>query len=157
MKKTLVVPALFFVSLLSMISCDSSSDSENDQITSTDINAIRSSVVNGDWRITFFFDTDKEETTNFTNFIFSFNDDGTLVATNGNQTVSGVWSVTDSNSSDDDNPSSSDVDFNIFFATPSNFEELSEDWDILEFSATTIKLTHVSGGNGGTDFLTFEK
>lgn len=47
--------------------------------------------------------------------------------------------------------------FNVFFANPSNFNELSENWDIVSYSNSKIELIHVSGGNGGTDVLTFEK
>ena len=53
--------------------------------------------------------------------------------------------------------SSGEIDFNIFFAAPDNFAELSEDWNIISYSANKIDLIHVSGGNGGTDLLTFEK
>ena len=53
--------------------------------------------------------------------------------------------------------SSGDIDFNIFFASPADFSELSEDWDIITNSSSKIELMHVSGGNGGTDLLTFEK
>ena len=53
--------------------------------------------------------------------------------------------------------SSGDIDFNIFFASPVDFSELSEDWDIITNSSSKIELMHVSGGNGGTDLLTFEK
>ena len=50
-----------------------------------------------------------------------------------------------------------DLDFNIAFATPANFTELTEDWNIVSYSSTTISLIHVSGGNGGTDTLVFTK
>ena len=53
--------------------------------------------------------------------------------------------------------SSGDIDFNIFFASPADFADLSEDWDIISHSASKIELKHVSGGDGGTDLLTFEK
>lgn len=53
--------------------------------------------------------------------------------------------------------SSGAIDFNIFFASPADFAELSEDWDIISHTASKIELKHVSGGNGGTDLLTFEK
>ncbi len=52
---------------------------------------------------------------------------------------------------------SGDIDFNIFFASPADFAELTEDWDIISHTASKIELKHVSGGNGGTDLLTFEK
>lgn len=56
-----------------------------------------------------------------------------------------------------DGSTSGDIDFNIFFSSPADFAELSEDWDIISHSTSKIELKHVSGGNGGTDLLTFEK
>jgi hypothetical protein len=78
-----------------------------------------------------------------------------LTATNGTNTFTGFWSVT-SNNSNDDSPNN-DLDFNILFASPANFEDLSDDWDIVSRTTTKIELIDVSGGNGGTDYLTFEK
>ncbi len=135
-------------------SCSKDDNSEENSST-IDITTVKSTVASGDWRITYFFDTDKDETSNFTGYVFTFNSDGTLGASDGNTSISGAWSITDSDSSDDD--SSDDIDFNIFFATPDNFEELTEDWEILKYTNTKIELTHVSGGNGGTDLLTFTK
>jgi len=57
--------------------------------------------------------------------------------------------------SGDDSPNN-DLDFNIAFASPANFSELTEDWNILEKTATKIRLVRISGGNGGTDNKTFE-
>jgi len=51
----------------------------------------------------------------------------------------------------------SDLDFNIFFASPPDFEDLSDDWDFISHTSTKIELIDMSGGNGGTDYLTFEK
>jgi hypothetical protein len=34
---------------------------------------------------------------------------------------------------------------------------LNDDWDILELNNSVIKLIDISGGNGGTDYLTFER
>jgi hypothetical protein len=48
----------------------------------------------------------------------------------------------------------------ILFSSPAPadfIDDLSDDWDILSYSATKIELIDVSGGNGGTDYLTFEK
>lgn len=53
--------------------------------------------------------------------------------------------------------SSGEIDFNIFFATPEDFSELTEDWNIISYSANKIELIDVSGGDGETDLLTFEK
>jgi hypothetical protein len=37
------------------------------------------------------------------------------------------------------------------------FDELNDDWHIIEETSTKIRLQDVSGGSGGTDLLTFEK
>ena len=87
--------------------------------------------------------------------IFTFANAGVLTASNGANTYNGTWSVTSDNSGDDS--PSNDLDFNIGFSAPSNFAELTEDWNILERTDTKVRLVHVSGGNGGTDYLTFEK
>ena len=77
-----------------------------------------------------------------------------LTASNGTNNYTGTWSITDNSSNDD---SISHLDFNIEFSSPAQFEELSDDWEIIEKSTNLIKLKDVSGGNGGTDYLTFEK
>lgn len=121
---------------------------------------IQNIVVSNNWEITYFYDTDHEETSNFSGYSFSFNEGGTLVAVNGNTTVTGTWSINDnsgSSSDDDGSSSSNDNDLNIFFASPEEFEDLTDDWDIISISDNQIELIDVSGGNGGTDYLTFSR
>lgn len=115
---------------------------------------IEKEVTSGSWRISYFNDSGIDETSNFTSYIFTFHDNGTLNSTNGSNTYTGTWSVTDSNSSDD---SADDLDFNIYFNLSNNFEDLNDDWDIISHTTSELKLNDVSGGNGGTDELTFEK
>jgi hypothetical protein len=156
MKAKLILLNLFAV-LLVAVSCDSNDDPAD---TQADVNPaeLRSAAQNGQWRITYYFDSDKEETSDYAGYVFTFGADGTVTATNGTTEVTGTWSVTDSSSSDDDSfDDSSDVDFNLFFASPPDFEELSDDWDILEYASGRIRLIDVSGGDGSTDYLTFEK
>ena len=106
----------------------------------------------GQWRITSFIDSGKDETNHFTGYVFTFGSNGNLSATNTTNTYQGQWSVTNSN---DDSPGN--VDFNIFFNLTNSFEDLNEDWHIITHTQNRIELIHVSGGNGGTDYLTFEK
>jgi len=135
--------------------CSSDDDDFNDN--SAEINNIKNTVQSGSWIITSFIDSGVDETNHYTGYSFTFNPDGTLVASNGSETVNGTWSVTDDDSNDD-SPSSNDIDFNIVFSTPAIFnDDLTEDWEIVTRSANKIELIHVSGGNGGTDTLTFEK
>ena len=155
--KTKAIFLNLFALLLLAVSCDSNDDPA---ITAADVNAaeLQSTAQDGQWRITYYFDSDKEETSDYAGYVFTFGADGTVTATNGTTEVAGTWSVTDSSSSDDDSfEDSSDVDFNLFFATPATFEELTDDWDILEYTSNRIRLIDVSGGDGSTDYLTFEK
>jgi hypothetical protein len=131
-------------------------DDDNSQQQDTTITQTMNTAQSGIWKVTYFFDSDQVETGHFTGYNFTFNANGSLVAVNGSTTITGTWSVTDSNTNDDDG-GSSDIDFNIFFASPPDFEDLSDDWDIISVSSSKIELTDVSGGNVGTDFLTFEK
>ena len=160
MKKRIGIISTIIMASLLVIACNKTSDDviqDNSSITAVQVANI---AQNGDWRITYFYDTDHEETGNFSGYSFSFNGSGALVAVNGNTTVTGTWSITDNSgsSSDDDGSSSdNDNDFNIFFASPDEFNDLSDDWDIISISDVKIELIDVSGGNGGTDYLTFEK
>ncbi|MBU2018304.1 MAG: META domain-containing protein [Bacteroidetes bacterium] len=115
---------------------------------------IEEEITSGSWRITYFNDSGTNETANFNSYNFTFNGDGTLTAVNGSNTYSGTWSVTDSNSNDD---SPDDLDFNIYFKLTNDFEDLNDDWDIISHTSSELKLNDVSGGNGGTDELTFVK
>jgi hypothetical protein len=106
-----------------------------------------------------YIDDGDDETADFTTFRFTFLESGVLNATdllssNSNPYV-GSWSVTDSNSNDDDNLS--DLDFNINFNVSNQLDDLSDDWDIISYTDTEIKLIDVSGGSGGTDYLTLNK
>ena len=92
-------------------------------------------ALSGTWVISSFIESGTDETNDFTGYVFTFNSDGSLVADNGTMTVSGTWSVTSDDSSDDDDDydSDDDIDFNIFFAAPPTFEELTEDWILFPF------------------------
>jgi len=147
--------ALYVLLALSIFSaCD---DSDDDNRSNGDVEKVENIAMNGLWRITYFFDTDKEETDNFNGYTFDFNNGNVLTATNGSNTYSGTWSVTDDGSGDDNNDDFDDIDFNIGFSNPDDFEELTEDWEIISLSNTKMELRHISGGNGGTDLLTLER
>ena len=152
-KSTMVVVMLLVLTTLS--SCSSSSnDSSSSNSTGNTTTAVTTIVSSGTWKITYYYDTDHDATSNFTGYNFTFGGSSALTATNGTNNYSGYWTVSDSNSDDD---SLSDLHFNIAFSSPTQFEELTSDWEIIEKSATVIKLKDVSGGNGGTDYLTFTK
>ncbi len=152
MKKVILIPMLFCLFMLNVASmCSSDDDSSSSQDPTPVINA----ATQGTWRVTSYIDSNTDETNHFTGYNFTFAGGGVLTATNGTNTVTGTWSVT-GDDSNDDSPSN-DLDFNIGFSTPANFADLTDDWDIVTYSATTISLIDISGGNGGTDILVFTK
>lgn len=160
MKNGFFYSMLIMLSLTLMSSTCSTDDDDGGPNNNQNIAEIENTVESGTWRITNFVDSGQNETNDFNGYNFTFAVNGTLTATNGSNTLAGTWSVTDdSNSNDDDGGSNDDVDFNIFFPVPdsNDFEDLNDDWDIVSYTNTKIELIDISGGNGGTDLLTFEK
>ena len=163
MKNVFKFNALALLIIMSLVGC--SNDDSGDQANADNGNSaerVTTTAESGTWRITLFSEDGNNETSNFSGYVFTFNTDGTIVATNGNLTVNGTWSVMDdssNSSSDDDGNSTDDDDFLIFFNVPqtNDFEDLNDDWDIISVTTNKMELIDVSGGNGGTDLLTFEK
>jgi len=147
MNKTLLITSA--ICMFTWVSCS------NDEVTPVSIpDEIQTTVETGIWVITYFNDSGDDETSYFNGYSFEFASQGILTASNGVNTYTGSWSVSDSNSSDD---SPGDIHFNILFNLSNNFEELNDDWHILSRSDSKIELIDISGGNGGTDYLTFER
>lgn len=142
-----------FVCLLGltfMTSCNNSDDNPNNSTQ----NQVQANVQSGTWRITKFIDSGTDETNHFTGYNFTFYSSGVLNANNGTNNYDGTWSITDSNSNDD---SQDDLDFNINFNLLNDFQDLNDDWNFISQTPTKIELIDISGGNGGIDYLTFEK
>jgi hypothetical protein len=159
MKKSIFTGTMVLIVSV-FLSCQKD-DNPSSTVNQVEINQVTNLVTVGAWHVTSFIESGIDHTDNFVGYAFSFNTDGSLIADNGSNAINGTWSITDSSSSSDDDDSnddsSDDIDFNIFFAEPSNFLELSEDWHIVSRTDSKLMLIHVSGGNGGTDTLTFEK
>ncbi|MBC5834659.1 hypothetical protein G6N05_09330 [Flavobacterium sp. F372] len=154
MKKIKLISAIIFLFIVTIFS--SCSDEDDVAVNnSVDPTPVINTVNTGTWRITFYQDSGVDETSDFSGYNFSFGAGNILSATNGTNTYTGTWSVTSDNSNDDS--PSNDLDFNIAFSAPANFTELTEDWNVISYTATRIQLIHVSGGGGGTDYITFEK
>ena len=109
---------------------------------------VSTTIQNGSWKISLFNDSGNDETNHFTGYSFNFGSGGAVSASNGSSSVSGSWST----GTDD-----SQNKLNLNFGDNGNFGDLSDDWHIISESTTKIELEDVSGGNGGTDLLTFVK
>ncbi len=142
--KNIILSSLALM-LLTLTACDKNDDNNTNSITPE---LVKTTLQQGTWKVTYYFDTDHEETSNFTGYQFAFSDNGRVSAYNDVLTIPGTWSTMT-----EDGQTKVQITFN----SPAEFEELTEDWQVLERSDTRVKLQHVSGGNGGTDYLTFEK
>lgn len=154
MKKNVILSVLFLCFIIG--ACSSGSDDEIKKVTAIDIEAIKAAVTNCSWVVSYYLDSNKEETSDYNGYTFTFNADGSLGVTNGTTSVSGAWSILNDDNSTDDSSDDS-VELKIFFSSPEILVELSDDWDITKYTSSMIDLLDVSGGDGTTDFLTFTK
>ena len=131
-------------------SCDDNNDvddDDHDDSNNTDISSNFISLLeSGTWRVTYFFD-DLDETSNFSGYNFTFNSNGNVSVITNSDTFSGLWDAYV-----DDNEDTLELSFSAL-----QLEELEDDWEIIEYTQTQIRLKDVSGGNGETDYLTFTK
>lgn len=108
---------LFFLFLItSLISC-SSKKSDNPPGTVD--------LKQGTWRISLYWDK-KDETTNFTTYIFMFGTGGTFMAHQGAALITGTWS---------ENNNRITISF-----TDANLSKLNNNWLIVEKTNTSLKL-----------------
>lgn len=142
MKKLFAVAGVFIA--LGLTSCKKDETSTSTITTSN----VTTTVSTGTWRVTYYWDTDRDETANFNGFNFTFGPSNLVSAANTLFNINGTWST----AIDD-----SKIKLILAFTTNANFIEISDDWHVIERTDTKIRLQDVSGGNGGTDYLTFEK
>jgi hypothetical protein len=140
MKNKLFIGLLF---ALVVTACEKKNEDSN--LATSKVN---STVITGTWRITYFWDTDHEETSNYTGYVFTFGNNGTVTAVKTGSNVTGTWGTRRDDSR---------TKLDLTFTTPASFVEISDDWHVIERTDTRIKLQDISGGNGGTDYLTFER
>lgn len=137
------IPAIILFALSTLFSCQKNDDSSNPG------GGTNVTPAAGQWKVTFFFDK-KDETANYTGYVFEFGSNGSLSASNGSQTWTGTWST-----GIDDSANKFLIDFTG--TVPSALSDLEEDWLIIQISDNFMHFEHTSGGNGDTDVLKFSK
>lgn len=94
------------------------------------------------WFVSFFFD-DEDETYEFAGFEFDFSADGSATASNGVITEEGTWAIhTSSNGS---------LKLVLDFGENNPFDELEEDWGVIDFTSELINL------KDDDEFLSFSR
>ncbi len=123
--------------------CDEDED-DNEGSENTAFNEV---LTSGTWYISYYHADDEDGTSDFNGYNFTFNSNGTSTALKNEVTINGAWSTFD-----DDDQNKLELDFD-----GDDLDEIEEDWRIIEFSNTQIRLKHGSGNDGSSDYLTFTK
>ncbi len=147
MPKIQIMKKLVFP-ILALVALSACSDDNNKA-------ELESFAQDGEWVISKLIDSGTDESSYFVDYRFTFESGGTLKASSSSDTITGTWSVTNDDSSDDSN-SSNDLDFLISFNQPFPWDELNDDWDVQSFSNTQIALVDESS-DGDNDELTFSR
>ncbi|WP_026977584.1 hypothetical protein [Flavobacterium tegetincola] len=151
MKKIILAAIIVFTIALN---CSCSSDDDRNTLDNDSISAVVTAMNSGTWRVTKYIDGENNETADFSGYNFTFTENNILMASKDDE-IMGSWLVV----TDDSNGRSSNtyLDFIISFSGPAKFLDLTDDWDIRLSTANKLELVDGSGGDGATDYLTFEK
>ena len=114
-----------------------------------DVNGLITELTSGTWFVNLLEDDGNDETCDYVAYEFTFNTTGTVTAISDTNTKNGFWSA-----GLDDGILELVMNFDLD-GTNDPFEDLVDDWDVQNFSNSNLELMDISGGGGGTDFLTF--
>ncbi len=104
-------------------------------------------LTSGTWHVSYFSEDGDDKTTDYLGYDFTFNPNWSIQIVNSGNTSSGTWT----NYMD-----SGENKLNLTFSN-TYLAELVEDWSILEYNQTVIRLKNISGGDGSIDYLYFTK
>ncbi|PHR71846.1 MAG: hypothetical protein COA67_05470 [Lutibacter sp.] len=121
---------------------------EKDCTSNTNTSDLSTIITDGNWVVANYNDSGQDETADYNGYQITFISNGIVDAVNTSGTISGTWSTTI-----DDGQLKMILDFGA--QTP--FDEFNDDWDVYDVEVDRVELKDVSGGNGTTDILVFEK
>jgi hypothetical protein len=122
---------LFFLALtISLASCSKSNDVNPSSSTN------KTEKVTGNWTVTYYLDSGKNETSDYSGYTFNFNTGDVLLANSGSTTYTGSWTI--GNSSSDDDISSNRLMISI--SGDKQMDHLAHNWLIAKISDTEIWL-----------------
>lgn len=129
---------------LTIIMLSSCADDLPSDLTLTEVETL----AGGNWRVTYYFDNGDGVSSDFDGYTFEISEDGTIAATKGATTYTGIWMV---KSSDDDPAFDKEIEFII--SGDKQMEDLDGSWIITELSHTIMKLKD----NTPSEEIHFEK
>lgn len=109
--------------------CDEDDDNDyNDD--DIDDSGLKATLITGTWKVDSFINP-TDRTSEWTDYVLAFNPDGTLTATKNTTVLTGTWS------SDGDD---GELELTLALNASDPLDDINEDWTVLEFSSTLIKL-----------------
>ena len=124
------IKIILLASIISLAACSKSNDDNPSSTTN------KTGQVSGNWIVTYYFDSGKDETSDYNGYSFEFSADGKLTAINGASSFNGTWRIGDS-SSDDDSSSNKLV---IMITGNKYMDDLQDDWLIENITTNEIWL-----------------
>ena len=125
---------------------DAIDDCDDDSQSSGGNGNLSAILSDGTWYVSYFYD-DTNQTSVYAGYTFTFNTNGTSQAMLNGNFLNGSWS-----NYMDGAEEKIELDYD-----GSILDELEDDWEVIEYSSTQVRLKDVSGGNGGTDYLYLSK
>lgn len=104
-------------------------------------------LTTGTWYVSYYNEDGEIDTSDYNGYNFTFFGNSNIEVAKNSMTTLGTWSTF------------IDGGFNkieFTFVNP-DLDDFEEDWIILEYNQTVIRLKHVSGGDGSIDYLNFTK
>ncbi len=149
MKRLKTVFLLLIVSLI--LSCDT--DRDDIDLSEAEARELNLIVQQGEWKISEYIFNNSNETANYSDYVFRFDDGNILSARALSDEVTGTWRI--SNDSGDEFDAFDDVDFHIFFSSNGKLGELANNYDVISATASQIRLR--PGNTDSSTTLTFSK
>ena len=148
---------LQFILVIMLVNLLTSCDKDMDDIerSEAEVKALINIVQEGEWNITNYTYEGSNETANFSDYVFSFQEANDLLATTNADEVLGTWRISD-DSGDEFDPYN-DVDFNIFFDSSGKLGQLTNNYDIISATANQIRLKLAANRDQQTATLTFSR
>ena len=144
---------LAFIAIIIFISCDS--DMDDISLSNAEVNELNQMVREGEWRISQFSLKGSDQTANFDEYLFVFEDANDLSANSSLDQLTGTWRI--SNDSGSEFESYNDVDFNIYFSSNGKLGALTRNYDVISATQNEINLNLENGEDGDSVILSFSK
>lgn len=148
--KTYIMKNIFTILILTccLVSCQKNQDAIPTTVETVTPQSLSALASSGTWRITYSYNTNRDETANYTGYIFTFAGNNKLTAVHGGNMIVGNWSV----GADD-----AKAKMQISFPIPASFAKLSHDWVVLDRLDKRLKLQNINTTNGNAHNLILEK